>query len=296
MNAGRASPETDDSNNIINNGDKYQADGLPPIIEICTNQDLGKTEVEEENNSEAIMTPGVLPPINHMSENIRKKRKKKKKHKHKHKEEFIDDFEDHQKHNNGDVGKENEWTDKRIENSENINTEHQGKIGNGNGNATKFDFDNANTAADENKYGRINICDNVADEGMGEINHGHKDILASINIDNECKSDETRKKKKKKRKKSKSNKVHPTYNELEERIFNVEVCKIPPASNADDEHAQSHKTGIIKEKSVGVETDSLYGESVGDTHKKKKKKKQVEEDRDDTYIGITTNRMHEHVE
>jgi hypothetical protein len=92
MNAGRVSPETDDPNNIINNGDEYQADESLPSIEICTNQDLGKTEVEEENNSEAIMTPGVLPPINHMSENIRKKRKKKKKPKHKHKEEFIDDF------------------------------------------------------------------------------------------------------------------------------------------------------------------------------------------------------------
>jgi hypothetical protein len=45
----------------------YQADGLPPIMEICTNQDLGKTAVEEENNSEAIMTAGVLPPINHTS-------------------------------------------------------------------------------------------------------------------------------------------------------------------------------------------------------------------------------------
>ena len=282
MNAGRASPETDDSNNIINNGDKYQADGLPPIIEICTNQDLGKTEAEEENNFEAIMTPGVLPPINHMSENIRKKRKKKKKHKN--------------KHNDDNVGKENEWTDKIIENSENINTENQGKIGNGNGNATKFDFDNANTAADENKYGRINICDNVGDEGMGEINDGHKEISAFINIDNECKSDETRKKKKKKRKKSKSNKVHATYDEPEEAPFNVEVCKIPPASNEDDEHAQSHKTEIIKEKSAEVETDSLYGESVGDTKKKRKKKKQVEEDRDDAYIGVTTNRMHEHVE
>ena len=33
------------------------------------------------------------------------------------------------------------------------------------------------------------------------------------------------------------------------------------------------------------------------THKEKgKKKKQVEEDRDDTYIGVTMNRMHEHVE
>ena len=33
------------------------------------------------------------------------------------------------------------------------------------------------------------------------------------------------------------------------------------------------------------------------THKKnKKKKKQVEKDRDDTYIGVTTNIMHEHVE
>jgi len=33
------------------------------------------------------------------------------------------------------------------------------------------------------------------------------------------------------------------------------------------------------------------------THKKKRKKeKQVEEDRDDTYIGVTTNRMYEHVE
>jgi hypothetical protein len=60
--------------------------------------------------------------------------------------------------------------------------------------------------------------------------------------DNECKSDETRKKKKKKRKKSKSNKVHATYDEPEETPFNVEVCKIPPASNEDDEHAQSHKT------------------------------------------------------
>jgi hypothetical protein len=52
-------------------------------MEICPNQDLGKTAVEEENNSEAIMTAGVLPPINHTSENIKKKRKKKKKHKHK---------------------------------------------------------------------------------------------------------------------------------------------------------------------------------------------------------------------
>jgi hypothetical protein len=56
---------------------------------------------------------------------------------------------------------ENEWTDKIVENSE-----HQRKIGNGNGSATKFehmkDFDNVNTA-DENKYGRIKICDNVAD-------------------------------------------------------------------------------------------------------------------------------------
>jgi hypothetical protein len=93
MNAGRVSPETDDSNNIINNGDKYQADGLPPIMGIYTNQDLGKTEVEEENNFEAIRTDGLLPPINHTSENIRKKRKKKKKHKH--------------KHNDDNVGKEN---------------------------------------------------------------------------------------------------------------------------------------------------------------------------------------------
>ena len=291
MDAGRVSPETDDSNNITNNGDEYQAGELPPIMEICTNQDLDNIEVEEENNSEAIMTPGVLPPINHMSENIRKKRKKKKKHKNKHKEEFIDDYEDHQKHNNDDVGKENEWTDKIIENSENINTEHQGKIGNANGSATKFehmkDFDNINIA-DENK------CDNVGDEGMGEINDGHKEISAFVNIDNECKSDETRKKKKKKRKKSKSNKVHPTYDEPEETPFNVEVCKIPPASNEDDEHAQSHKTEITKEKATEIETDSLYGESVGDTQEKKKK--QVEEDRDDTYIGVTTNRMHEHVE
>ena len=271
MNAGRVSPETDDSNNITNNGDEYQADGLPPIMEICTNQDLGKTAVEEENNSEAIMTAGVLPPINHTSENIKKKRKKKKKHKHKHKEEFIDDYEDHQKHNDN-VGKENEWTDKRIENSENINTEHQGKIGNGNGNAIIFehmkDFDNVNTA-DANKYGRTKICDNVADEGMGEIN----EISAFMNIDNECKSDETRKNKKKKRKKSKSKKVHATYDEPEETSFNVEVFKIPPASNADDEHAQSHKTEIIKEKSAEVETDSLYGESVGDTQGKRKKEK-----------------------
>jgi hypothetical protein len=42
MNAGRVSPETDDSNNIINDADKYQADGLPPIMGIYTNQDLGK--------------------------------------------------------------------------------------------------------------------------------------------------------------------------------------------------------------------------------------------------------------
>ena len=238
------------------------------------------------------MTAGLLPPINHMSEIIRKKRKKKKKHKNKHKEEFIDDYKDHQKHNNDNVGKENEWTDKIVENSENINTEHQGKIGNGNGSATKFEH-NVNTA-DENKYGRKKRCDNVADEGMGEINDGHKEISAFVNIDNECKSDETRKKKKKKRKKSKSNKVHATYDEPEETPFNVEVCKIPPASNEDDEHAQSHKTEIIKEKSAEVETDSLYGESVGDTQEKKKK--QVEEDRDDTYIGVTTNRMHEHVE
>jgi hypothetical protein len=267
MNAGRVSPETDDSNNIINNADKYQADGLPPIMGIYTNQDLGKTEEEEENNFEAIMTAGLLPPINHMSEIIRKKRKKKKKHKnkHKHKEEFIDDYEDHQKHNDN-VGKENEWTDKIVENSE-----HQGKIGNGNGSATKFEH-NVNTA-DENKYGRIKICDNVADEGMGEINDGHKEISTFINIDNECKSDETRKKKKKKRKKSKSNKVHATYDEPEETPFNVEVCKIPPASIADDEHAQSHKTEIIKEKSAEVETDSLYGESVGDTQEKKEKGK-----------------------
>jgi hypothetical protein len=213
----------------------------------------------------------VLPPINHTSENIKKKRKKKKKHKHKHKEEFIDDYEDHQKHNDN-VGKENEWTDKRIENSENINTEHQGKIGNENGSATKFehmkDFDNVNTA-DANKYGRTKICDNVADEGMGEIN----EISAFMNIDNECKSDETRKKKKKKRKKSKSKKVHATYDEPEETSFNVEVFKIPPASNADDEHAQSHKTEIIKEKSAEVETNSLYGESVGDTQGKRKKEK-----------------------
>jgi hypothetical protein len=269
MNAGRVSPETDDPNNIINNSDKYQADGLPPIMGICTNQDLDKTEVEEENNFEAIMTAGLLPPINHMSENIRKKRKKK--YKNKHKEECIDDYEDHQKHNNDDVGKENEWTDKIIENSENINTEHQGKIGNGNGSATKFehmkDFDNVNSA-DENK------CDNVGDEGMGEINDGHKEISAFINMDNECKGDETRKKKKKKRKKSKSNnKVHPTYDEPEETPFNVEVCKIPPASNADDKHAQSHKTEIIKEKSVGIETDSLYCESEGDTQEKKIKGK-----------------------
>jgi hypothetical protein len=274
MNAGRVSPETDDPNNIINNGDQYQADESPPIIEICTNQDLGKTEVEEENNSEAIMTPGVLPPINHMSENIRKKRKKKKKPKHKHKEEFIDDFEDHQKHNDN-VGKENERTDKIIENSENINTEHEGKIGSGNGNATKFDFDNANTAADENKYGRIQICDNVGDEGMGEINDGHKEISTFINIENECKSEEARKKKKKKRKKSKSNTLHATYDEPEETPFNVEVCKIPPASNEDDEHAQSHETENIKEKSAEVETDSLYCESVGDTHKKRKKKNKL---------------------
>lgn len=262
MNAERVSPETDDSNNIINNGDKYQADGLPAIMGIYTNQDLGKTEVEEENNFEAIMTAGLLPPINHTSENIRKKRKKKKKHKN--------------KHNDDNVGKENEWTDKIIENSENINTEHQGKIGNGNGYAIKFehmkDFDNVNTA-DENKYGRIKICDNVADEGMGEINDGHKKISAFINIDNECKSDETRKKKKKKRKKSKSNKVHATYDEPEETPFNVEVCKIPPASNEDDEHAQSHKTEIIKEKSAEVETNSLYGESMGDTQAKNKKQK-----------------------
>ena len=217
------------------------------------------------------MTAGLLPPINHMPEIIRKKRKKKKKHENKHKEEFIDDNEDHQKHNNDNVGKENEWTDKIIENSENINTEHQGKIGNGNGSATKFEH-NVNTA-DENKYGRIKICDNVADGGMGEINDGHKEISTFINIDNECKSDETRKKKKKKRKKSKSNKVHATYDEPEETPFNVEVCKIPPASNEDDEHAQSHNTEIIKEKSVGVETDSLYGESVGDTQGKKKKGK-----------------------
>ena len=161
MNAGGVSPETDDSNNIINNGDKNQADGLPPIMGICTNQDLGKTEVEEENNFEA----------------------------------------------------------------------------------------------------------------MGEINDGHKEISTFINIDNECKSDETRKKKKKKRKKSKSNKVHATYDEPEETPFNVEVCRIPPASNEDDEHAQSHKTEITKEKSVGVETDSLYGESVVDTQEKKKKRK-----------------------
>ena len=71
MNAGRVSPETDDSNDIITNG-------LPPIMGIYTNQDLGKTEVEEENIFEAIMTAGLLPPINHTSENIRKKRKKKK--------------------------------------------------------------------------------------------------------------------------------------------------------------------------------------------------------------------------
>ena len=32
MHAGRVSPETDDPNNIINNSDKYQADGLPPIM------------------------------------------------------------------------------------------------------------------------------------------------------------------------------------------------------------------------------------------------------------------------
>ena len=258
MNAGRVSPETDDSNNIINNGDKYQADGLPPIMGIYTNQDLGKTEVEQENNFEAIRTDGLLPPINHTSENIRKKRKKKKKHKH--------------KHNDDNVGKENKWTDEIIENSENINTEHEGKIGNGNGNATKFehmkDFDNINTA-DENKYGRIQICDNVADEGMGENNGRHKEISAFLNIDNECKGEETRKKKKKKRKKSKSNTVHATYDEPEETPFNVEVYKIPPASNADDEHAQSHKTEIIKEKSAEVETDSLYCESVGDTQEKK---------------------------
>jgi hypothetical protein len=49
---------------------------------------------------------------------------------------------------------------------------------------------------------------------MGEINDGHKEISAFINIDNECKSDETRKKKKKKRKKSKSNKVHATYDDV----------------------------------------------------------------------------------
>jgi hypothetical protein len=109
------------------------------------------------------------------------------------------------------VGKENERTDKIIENSENINTEHEGKIGSGNGNATKFDFDNANTAADENKYGRIQICDNVGDEGMGEINDGHKEISTFINIENECKSDEARKKKKKKRKKSKSITVHVSF-------------------------------------------------------------------------------------
>jgi hypothetical protein len=253
MNAGRVSPETDDSNNIINNGDQYQADGLPPIMGICTNQDLGKTEVEEENNFEAIMTAGLLPPINHMSENIRKKRKKKKKHKNKHKEECIDDYEDHQKHNNDDVGKENERTDEIIENSENINTEHQGKIGNGNGSATKFEHN--------------------VNEGMGEINDGHKEISTFINIDNECKSDETRKKKKKKRKKSKSNKVHATYDEPKATPFNVEVCKIPPPSNEDDEHAQSHKPEILKEKSVGVETDSLYCESVGDTQEKKIKEK-----------------------
>jgi hypothetical protein len=109
---------------------------------------------------------------------------------------------------------------------------------------------------------------------MGEINDGHKEISAFINMDNECKGDETRKKKKKKRKKSKSNnKVHPTYDEPEETPFNVEVCKIPPASNADDKHAQSHKTEIIKEKSVGIETDSLYCESEGDTQEKKIKGK-----------------------
>jgi hypothetical protein len=63
------------------------------------------------------------------------------------------------------------------------------------------------------------------------------DFRHFINIENECKSDEARKKKKKKRKKSKSITVHATYDEPEETPFNVEVCKIPPASNADDEHA-----------------------------------------------------------
>lgn len=59
------SPETDDPNNIINNSHEFQANGSPPITGICTNQDLGKFEVEEENNSEVKMIPGLLPPINH---------------------------------------------------------------------------------------------------------------------------------------------------------------------------------------------------------------------------------------
>ena len=220
------SPETEDSNKIIKNGDTYQADvGLPPIMGICINQDLGKNEVEEENNSEAIMIAGLLPPMNHTSEDYsnRKKRKKKKKHKNNQKEKFIDDNEYHQIHNNDNEGKKNEG---------------------------------------------IKICDNVADEGIDEIKDGHKEISAIINIDNECKSEETRKKKKKKRKKSKLNKVHPTYDEPEETPFNVEAYKITSASNEDDEHAQSHKTEIIKAKSAEVETDSLYGESVGDTQEK----------------------------
>ena len=142
-----------------------------------------QNEVEEENNSEATMTAGLLPPINHTCEDYynRKKRKKKKKHKNNQKEKFINDNEYHQIHN----------------------------------------------------------------------------------IDNECKTG-----KKKKKKKSKLNQV-----QLEEKPFNVEVCKIPPPSNEDDEHAQSHQTEIIKEKSAEVETDSLYGESVGDTQEKNKKQK-----------------------
>ena len=247
------SPETDDPNNIINNSDAFQANGSPPITGICTIQDLGKFEVK--------MIPGLLLPINHTSEENRKNRKKKNKHKNKnkHTEEFIDDYEDHQKHNNDNEGKENESTDKIIENSENSNTEHEGKIGNGNGNgnATKFEH-----------------LKDVAGENMGEINNGHQEVPAFMNINNECKSDETRKKKKKKkRKKSKSSKVHAADDEREDMQFNEEVCKITSPSNEDDEHSQSHKTEIIKEKWAEVETDSLYGESVGDTQEKHKKTK-----------------------